>query len=335
MRFVRSPFLSLGWDEKGLLTLTEWNSFRRFRCNPLIIAILDQLSEPRTEDEMVKSLIRYPSALIRSLFSALQKEGLIVCDETGGVHQRLGLWTLPELAVQRQATRGRRREITALPAPPAFKDMRGGVGVKLPTFDDENGHSLATVLAQRESVRRYSDVPMTLDELAEFLDRSARVRRVLGTVENQTSRRPYPSAGARHTLELFLLCERVAELDRGVYYYHPLEHRLYLIKHPDERYDETLLVLRANTDNELNRDPNVAIIITSVVERMMWSYQDFSLISIYRDVGALMQTMYLVATDLELAPCAVGSIQGPEWAAWLGLDSLRESHVGSFLLGKR
>jgi hypothetical protein len=45
--------------------------------------------------------------------------------------------------------------------------------------------------------------------------------------------------------------------------------------------------------------------------------------------------MYLVATAMRLAPCALGSGDADLAARALGLDYLRESSVGDFLLGSR
>lgn len=152
----------------------------------------------------------------------------------------------------------------------------------------------------------------------------------------RASSRPDRTRGAaRHTLEMYLLCQDVEGLDQGVYYYHPLQHSLCFLKEPDERYADIFRTAKANTGGELNRDPCVIIHITSVFERMMWKYEGLSLATIYRDVGCLYQTMYLVATDMALAPCALAGIQDLTNAEWLGLDPLKEAQVGCFLLGKR
>jgi hypothetical protein len=49
----------------------------------------------------------------------------------------------------------------------------------------------------------------------------------------------------------------------------------------------------------------------------------------------LYQTMYLVATAMGLAPCGLGNGDADMSARVLGLDYLRESSVGDFLLGSR
>ena len=50
---------------------------------------------------------------------------------------------------------------------------------------------------------------------------------------------------------------------------------------------------------------------------------------------ALYQTLYLVATDMGLAPCAMGGGDSELFAEASGLDSLVEAAVGEFALGTR
>ncbi len=47
------------------------------------------------------------------------------------------------------------------------------------------------------------------------------------------------------------------------------------------------------------------------------------------------QTMYLVATALSLAPCALGAGNSDVFARALGSDYYDETSVGEFLLGSR
>ena len=55
---------------------------------------------------------------------------------------------------------------------------------------------------------------------------------------------------------------------------------------------------------------------------------------ILKNVGALYQTMYLVATAMGLAPCGLGGGHSDLFAAAAGLDYLAETSVGEFILGR-
>ena len=54
-----------------------------------------------------------------------------------------------------------------------------------------------------------------------------------------------------------------------------------------------------------------------------------------KNVGVLMQTMYLTATAMGLAGCAVGSGDADVFAAATGLDPDDQPSVGEFCLGQR
>jgi SagB-type dehydrogenase family enzyme len=56
---------------------------------------------------------------------------------------------------------------------------------------------------------------------------------------------------------------------------------------------------------------------------------------VLKHVGVLCQTMYLVATAMGLAPCALGTGDSDLFAYATGLDYVAESSVGEFALGSR
>jgi hypothetical protein len=62
----------------------------------------------------------------------------------------------------------------------------------------------------------------------------------------------------------------------------------------------------------------------------MWKYQGMAYALILKDLGALLQTMYLVATAMNLAPCALGSGDTDLFAEATGLNPLEEASVGEF-----
>jgi SagB-type dehydrogenase family enzyme len=56
---------------------------------------------------------------------------------------------------------------------------------------------------------------------------------------------------------------------------------------------------------------------------------------ILKNLGALYATMYLVATAMDLAPCALGGGDSELFAAAAGLDPCEEPAVGEFILSSR
>jgi SagB-type dehydrogenase family enzyme len=86
-------------------------------------------------------------------------------------------------------------------------------------------------------------------------------------------------------------------------------------------------------DSELPVEPAAVLLVTAVFARTMWKYEDIGLGLVYKDAGALLQTLYMVAQALDLAGCAVHLRGENEIAAWLGLDPMEESLVACFALG--
>jgi SagB-type dehydrogenase family enzyme len=173
----------------------------------------------------------------------------------------------------------------------------------------------------------------TLDQ---FLQATAQAHALAESREFGTiSLRNYPSGGARYPLEVYPLVENVQSLPKGIYYYHPFEHRLELINR-DRRYRTALLnVAMQRMGTEATRDgtPAVLFLVTAVFGRTAWKYRSIPLHLILQEVGALYQTMCLAATALGLAACPVGAFPERAVAEILSLDSRDESEVGMFALG--
>jgi SagB-type dehydrogenase family enzyme len=85
----------------------------------------------------------------------------------------------------------------------------------------------------------------------------------------------------------------------------------------------------------LSEVPQVLITITARFQRLSWKYQSIAYSVLLKDVGALYQTMYLVATAMDLAPCALGGGNSDLFAVAAGLDYYSETSVGEFLLGSK
>jgi SagB-type dehydrogenase family enzyme len=63
-----------------------------------------------------------------------------------------------------------------------------------------------------------------------------------------------------------------------------------------------------------------------------WKYQAIAYALVLKNTGVLFQQMYLVATALGLAPCAIGTGDTQVFAQASGLDFSEESSVGEFAL---
>ncbi|MEU1849659.1 SagB family peptide dehydrogenase [Streptomyces sp. NPDC019990] len=198
--------------------------------------------------------------------------------------------------------------VIALPVPD-----RARAGVREP--------GLSEVLAARRSERVDDGKPLTLDQLGELLHRSA--------AERPAGGRPYPSLGARYPLELYLTVAG-GGLERGVYHYDPHGHLLSPLDTAPELVDGLLGEAAANAG--MSQEPSVLISMTARYHRTADSYRGTAYSALLKEVGALQQTLYLVATAMGLGPCALAFGDTEMAARAFSLDWRVEPGVGEFVV---
>lgn len=332
-RYRRSPHLLAGWDG-GDLVLHQCDTLRRFRVDHRLLDLLSRLGDWASSEDLATGGETVPVAELARLVHM----GLV--EEESATSGRVPTYWSPfDLAVHRQANVGgyREDEVRARvePPPPAFMPRPAGTTTTLPAPGDLT-EALGTVLSRRRSVRTYAERPLRLGELSTALHHAARVVRVFELdLLGEHALRPYAAGGARSELELYVVANDVDGLAPGAHYYDARAHDLVEVRSRDEHQDGLNRWLFEATGQMLNREPPVVLIITAVFARVMWKYRGIALGLINRNVGCLLQTLYLTATASGLAPCAVGAGQEVANARWLGLDPLVESQVGCLLLGPR
>ncbi len=188
---------------------------------------------------------------------------------------------------------------------------------------------LTDVLEERRSIRNYHSCPITAQQLGEFLYRSARVKNFNG----EYSSRPYPSGGGLYELEFYPVINTCDRISSGLYYYNPLTHQLEQLC---ERTKDVQALLKDAWGASGQQDmPQVLIVFTARFQRLSWKYEAIAYSLILKHVGVLYQTMYLVATAMNLAPCALGSGNADLFAKAALTDYYAESSVGEFMLGSK
>ena len=79
----------------------------------------------------------------------------------------------------------------------------------------------------------------------------------------------------------------------------------------------------------------VLLILAARFGRVAWKYSSIAYSLILKNVGVLYMNMYLNATAMGLAPCAIGAGDADKFARIAGTDYYSETSVGEFLLGSR
>jgi len=206
-----------------------------------------------------------------------------------------------------------------------------------------NAHAEATssgfakLLRARHSTRSFDDQrPITLAELARFLDSTARVLSKSKSKpdfdDGGHAFRSYPSAGASYELELYLAVNTCEGLARGFYHYDAGSHMLVAIGVPTDE----LGALFAGAEYAMGAltAPQILITIAARFGRVSWKYSSIAYSLILKDVGALMQTFYLMATDMGLGGCAIGITNIDLFSRMTGIEFHAEGPVGQFVIGR-
>jgi SagB-type dehydrogenase family enzyme len=258
-------------------------------------------------------------------------------------------WSAPDLWFHRRSTLGE-RNVTwdhfgptkwakgRFPQPPARTTRYSGrpIALAVPDLADKRAQdpTLTAVLEDRVSTRTFDDThPITIDQLAELLYRTARTRRTLPVGEGEELlSRPYPSGGGIYELELYPVVRNVAALEAGMYHYDSFDHALHLVAAVDSKAVSQLMKPAAATLTG-GAEPQVLIVMAARAGRIMWTYEQIGYAAILKDVGVLMQTIYLAATAMGLGACAQGFSDTAAFVAATGVDELQECSVGSIIVG--
>jgi SagB-type dehydrogenase family enzyme len=206
--------------------------------------------------------------------------------------------------------------------------------------------TLTAVMEARRSIRSFDDErPITLEQLSELLYRAARVKSIYQVKdkfghpnsdsagrETTLSVRPYPGSGARYELELYPVVRHCEGLDSGLYHYDPLHHRLEKIRDGQDR-DVLALMNDAFSATARHGKPQVLLAVAARFGRMFEAYPYLGYSLILKNVGVLLQNLYLVATAMKLAPCALGESNVEQFGRATGLEFLEETMVGGFVVG--
>jgi SagB-type dehydrogenase family enzyme len=212
---------------------------------------------------------------------------------------------------------------------PLFKEDVEAATVELgaPTLP---AATLAEVLGRRSSCRQFAPEPIEKEDLGNLLHSAYGV---LGTIDlwGEFCARPVPSGGGLYPLELYALSQRVRDLAGGVYHYVPLGHRLEVVR-PDP------LPRHMTSEMFLGQpylvDAAAIMVLTAVVERSLWKYEDRGYRYILLEAGHVAQNINLCAEGLGLASLNLGGFFDEDLMALLKLSPDHEIVLYGVALGK-
>jgi SagB-type dehydrogenase family enzyme len=337
--YKRSQFLFTYWNEDDKIVLYNYDRNTKAIISNDLMTIVNMLSSWRNVQQISDELGINKKNLTKS-FEHLVRLGLVQKKDRKQKYldiSPLSFWDPVDLAMQRQRSFGGRFPMSVRlgNSPSPVKHLKGIATLVLPPprTNLKDSGPLLDILDERKSVRRYANNQVTINQLSDFLYHSSRIKKIFKSKEGVLTKRPYASGGARYPLEIYVLNNRINGIQKGIHYYDPLKHRLILLN-KNNKYQRKFNKFLLEVQHPLmDREPDVVFIITAVFARTMWKYEKLGMSLILSDLGCLYQTMYLLATEMKLAPCPIGKTEEDLVKNWLNLNWFEESHVGTFMLG--
>jgi SagB-type dehydrogenase family enzyme len=321
-------------------------------CDPKIATTIAMLSTPQ-QIKQLRQQDGFPGVELLALLldchilfkvGAACESGLRLAEGD----QSLALWDFHDLLFHTRSTEGRHANplggvypcVGIISPLPAVRPSWPGKKIDLRKFSAVRPEAISPVaklLHERRSKRSFDDQrPITLAELSQFLDGTARVlsrsNAKLDFDEGGHTVRPYPSAGAAYELELYLAVNLCDGLARGFYHYDAGAHALAPIGVPGNELEA--LLAGAEYSMGAPGAPQILITIAARFGRISWKYSSIAYALILKDAGVLVQTLYLMATDMGLGGCAIGIANIDLFAKMTGVEFHVEGPVGQFAIGR-
>lgn len=217
----------------------------------------------------------------------------------------------------------------------ARPDLDGGPGTGPAAADP----SLTAVL-ECGDLPVVEDGELSLDRLGALLYRAARVRAMLPPADFDpagypTSERPYLSVDDSYALEVYVLADEGEScLPPGAYHYDPLDHCLERMGGDPGAAADLAGAARAGEPGP-DGEPTVFIGISARFARAAYKFSGTAYSNVLKDVGALQQTMTLVARAMGLQSRVLPVGDADAFQRAVGLDWRVESSVGDMIISSR
>jgi SagB-type dehydrogenase family enzyme len=346
--------------EGGDLVLESPRSFARIVLHDArAAALVHALARPARAADLAEQVPGLSAEAAGQLLALLAGAGMVEEVSDGGTtgevtDPALQCWEFHDLLFHARSREGRHDALVGavypwvgkLEPPPALKPLAAAEMIELYRPDLEKlrreDPPFARVQEERCSIREYGSEPITAGQLGEFLYRVARVKDYrevefetpAGPVTMAFTSRPYPAGGSLYELEIYPLVHACKGLEPGLYHYDPLGHRLGRVAGRTAEVEQ--LARTAAWSKEMATESlQVLLILAARFPRVSWKYATLAYALILKHVGVVYQTMYLVATAMGLAPCAIGDGDSDLFARAAGTDYYAEGSVGEFLLGSK
>ncbi|MFT4416038.1 SagB/ThcOx family dehydrogenase [Fredinandcohnia humi] len=187
-----------------------------------------------------------------------------------------------------------------------------------------NKNPLSKIIKDRHSAFKMNNGYLTFEEISQLLYFS------YGYLDEEKSRRPVPSGGARYPVYFYIAIFNVESIEKGIYYYNATENKLQLIFEGDFRTELLKNILEPNSVKECS-----AIIMNVCSIRDTCSkYGNMGYKLMCVDLGHVSQNIYLLSSALNIECRAHMGFFNDYFDNLLNLNTQDESTLLLHVLGK-
>jgi SagB-type dehydrogenase family enzyme len=184
---------------------------------------------------------------------------------------------------------------------------------------------ITSLLQERRSHRTYQDKPVSLQSLSYMLWASQGVTAVAGDHLYRTA----PSAGALYPVETYIVAQRVADLEPGIYHFNVTDFELDLLQTGDHSEDIALAFL----NQQCIGSAALVFVWTAVFRRNMAKYGDRGLRYIFLEAGHICQNLLLAAEATGYGGCPVAAFFDTDLNEILEVDGEDETSIYAASIG--
>ncbi|PKL59854.1 MAG: nitroreductase [Methanomicrobiales archaeon HGW-Methanomicrobiales-4] len=198
---------------------------------------------------------------------------------------------------------------------PEIEEPPVGDLIELPEPDRETVSELdlSEAIELRESIREYTEEPMTIPELSYLLWCTAGIKWAIPGEAIRT----VPSAGCCHAIDTYLAISNITGIKNGLYRYIAVDHALEMLPiYPDLQDDLITFCFNQPCVKK------AAVVFLWVAEsyRMTWKYGERGYRNLFLDAGHICQNLYLSVLPVNCGCCAIGAFRDQEINEMLILD---------------
>jgi SagB-type dehydrogenase family enzyme len=229
-----------------------------------------------------------------------------------------------------------------LPPPPVEKPLDSYLKIiELPAVNKNiiKHGDLYSCLDNRRSRRSFADVPVSLEELSFLLWSTQGVQKIIPAYKKtgHITLRPVPSAGGRHAYETYLAVNNVTGLEKGIYLYLPVEHKLAFCYTEDHLSEKLAYAYGGeNYQDEVKWFSKAPVVFlwTCIPYRGEWRYHCEAHRLMLLDIGHVCQNLYLACESISCGTCAIAAYVQKAFDELLRIDGENEYLVYLSAVGK-